>query len=997
MTKTIKQSKFSRSLCAIAVSVVLGSVSHIAVAADSASSGYVSGSARTATGESLAGATIVIKNQDTGLERRITTNANGTYRFPLLPTGNYMVTAEKDGYLMAKLENVKVNMGNNTQLDLALNAVGSSDVERINVVGNRIATIDVSSSEAVMVVDQAMISRIPISRDITSIALMAPGTTQGDRGFGNFASFGGASVGENAYYLNGMNITNFRNGLGGADVPFELYDSFEVKTGGYSAEFGRSTGGVVNATTKRGTNDFKAGASVFFEPDSLRGTAKDSLRTDAAAIAEAGSKFYEVNSQDKDDLTNINVWASGAAIEDRLFYFVLLNQKERTADYATQSSFFYRDSSDLFAAGKFDFYINENNILEFTAFDSSSDLDTSRYNYNVDEDQLKSYRGDYILKRGGKTWALKYTSVLTDDFTMAVNYGVNKANYSNVNVGASPFGDTPMIFERFTGTNLGSWGLATPSVQEDERKALRIDFDYYLGDHTLRFGIDREEMSAIENTQRAGGVSYRYQGCDAAALEQEKAVGCNIVRKEIYTNSGDFSTDSNAYYITDTWRVTDQLTLNLGVRNEAFVNYNKAGIAFVDVDNQLAPRLGLVFDPTGSGDSKIFANYGRYYLPVATNTNIRLAGDELYTRQNFRVTAIDPTTFIPTLGDATSTLQVFADGTLKNTKETVNANIDPMYQDEFILGYHGMIDSDWSFGVKGTYRDLKSTLEDVAIDKGFNDMLVRDFGAECTLCDGFHYYVLTNPGKPVTITTDPDGSGPLKNQAYTISAEDLGYPEATRKYAAIDFNINRRWDEIWMLDATYTWSHNWGNSEGFVRSDNEQDDAGLTTNFDQPGLTDGAYGNLPNDRRHQVKVFGSYRIMEDLTAGVNFRWKSGRPKNAFGYHATDVFASYYGAESFYKDGKLVPRGSLGTTPSNYSIDLSLQYMSDFMGAEVTWRADVFNLLNTRKVLEVNEIAERYSSSDAVTGIDIGEADPDYGLPSDFENPRYMRLSVSVAF
>jgi hypothetical protein len=137
--------------------------------------------------------------------------------------------------------------------------------------------------------------------------------------------------------------------------------------------------------------------------------------------------------------------------------------------------------------------------------------------------------------------------------------------------------------------------------------------------------------------------------------------------------------------------------------------------------------------------------------------------------------------------------------------------------------------------------------------------------------------------------------------------------------------------------------------------------------------------------------------MEDLTAGVNFRWKSGRPKNAFGYHATDVFASYYGAESFYKDGKLVPRGSLGTTPSNYSIDLSLQYMSDIMGAEVTWRADVFNLLNTRKVLEVNEIAERYSSSDAVTGIDIGEADPDYGLPSDFENPRYMRLSVSVAF
>ncbi|MBN8444593.1 MAG: carboxypeptidase regulatory-like domain-containing protein [Gammaproteobacteria bacterium] len=110
MTIMKKRSNFNRSLCAIAVSFVLGTVSHMAVGADSASSGYVSGTAKTATGESVAGATIVIKNQDTGLERRITTGANGSYRFPLLPTGNYLVTAEKDGYQMARLENVKVSM-----------------------------------------------------------------------------------------------------------------------------------------------------------------------------------------------------------------------------------------------------------------------------------------------------------------------------------------------------------------------------------------------------------------------------------------------------------------------------------------------------------------------------------------------------------------------------------------------------------------------------------------------------------------------------------------------------------------------------------------------------------------------------------------------------------------------------------------------------------------------------------------------------------------------
>ena len=95
-----------------------------------------------------------------------------------------------------------------------------------------------------------------------------------------------------------------------------------------------------------------------------------------------------------------------------------------------------------------------------------------------------------------------------------------------------------------------------------------------------------------------------------------------------------------------------------------------------------------------------------------------------------------------------------------------------------------------------------------------------------------------------------------------------------------------------MFGFTYTWAHSWGNNEGFVRSDNDQDDAGLTTNYDQPGLTDGASGNLPNDRRHSVKMNGAYQIIENLTIGANFNWTQGRPLNAFGYHPTDVFALF---------------------------------------------------------------------------------------------------------
>ena len=118
-----------------------------------------------------------------------------------------------------------------------------------------------------------------------------------------------------------------------------------------------------------------------------------------------------------------------------------------------------------------------------------------------------------------------------------------------------------------------------------------------------------------------------------------------------------------------------------------------------------------------------------------------------------------------------------------------------MFQYEFIIGYQAQLNNDWNYGVKATYRDLKSSLEDVAIDKGFNTMLERDYSQTCTNCTGFHYYVLTNPGQDVTITTDPDGDGPLKNQTYTISAKDLGYPKATRQYGSVDFTIDRNWDD----------------------------------------------------------------------------------------------------------------------------------------------------------------------------------------------------------
>ena len=172
-----------------------------------------------------------------------------------------------------------------------------------------------------------------------------------------------------------------------------------------------------------------------------------------------------------------------------------------------------------------------------------------------------------------------------------------------------------------------------------------------------------------------------------------------------------------------------------------------------------------------------------------------------------------------------------------------------MSQDEVIIGYQAMLDEQWSWGIKGTRRVMDGAIDDMIIDHA----IASKFG-----CSDYHanQYVLGNPGEDMTVYSDTNCDGDVDDWV-TFTAEELVYDKAERKYSAIDLNVKKAWDGIWSIDATYTWSKSYGNSEGLVKSDNGQNDAGLTTDFDFPELMDGAHGNLPNDRRHMFKVYGT--------------------------------------------------------------------------------------------------------------------------------------------
>ncbi|MGS2720485.1 TonB-dependent receptor [Paraglaciecola aestuariivivens] len=971
---------FKKSAAAISVAACLG-VSLPALANNT--NGYITGNSVTTTGQTLSNVSISVENLETGLKRSVVSSADGSFRFPLLPPGRYKVVAEKDGFRSTIQESVNVGISGKVNMNLALS---EANMERIEVTGSAISLVDVTSTNTGIVVDSVTLEKVPVPRDLTSVALLAPGTTKGDSAFGNVPSIGGASAAENAYYVNGLNLTNFRTGVGSSNPPFEMFETFEVKTGGYSAEFGRVTGGVINAKTKSGSNEFKWGVNLFVEPDALR--------EDKASEKRADGSYRIDNTQDKNTFWDVNLWASGALIEDKLFFYVLYNPRSDVFEYNgsetisgdnTLQSVFKDEDEDAFWGAKIDWYINDSNILELTAFSDESSTINTRYssvNGTIQGDGAEGFTDE-----GGLNATVKYTSIISDDFSISAQYGINKANRTT----ASALDSNPVIYRRFDSTGGfvpgGNFANFLVDIGDDKREVFRVDADWYLGDHEIRFGIDSETLTANANTVLSGGNYYLIYVDDVTDPANPEPYE---VRRRTYSSGGAFESKNFAYYIQDQWQATDNLVINAGLRNDSFENFNGAGESFIDLSNQWALRLGAVYDVNGDGDSKVWASYGRYYLPVAANTNIRLSGAETYIH-DFRTWEgfADPALEVPNFnenGTPTRPQQVFSDGDVPNAGAIVDSSIEPMYSDEFIAGYQFQLTDEWSMAVQGTYRELATTIEDVAIDFGFNKYLEREFGRSCEECSGFHYYVLTNPGTDLSFTAD-DG------QEYTIPAADLNYPESIRKYAAIDVTFEKAWDGVWLLNAAYTWSHSWGNNEGYVRSDNGQDDAGLTTLFDQPGLLDGANGNLPNDRRHSVKVFGSYQVTEDLNLGVNASWQTGRPKNAFGFHPTDLFAQLYGSESFYANGELVPRGSLGTTPSVLAIDVTASYNVQISeDYDLTLRADIFNVLNSDSVTEVNEIHD-----DEGFAAGSGNINPTFGLPTNWQTPRYVRLSASLKF
>ena len=862
----------------------------------------------------------------------------------------------------------------------------------------------VSEAPARIQLTAEQIDQLPVQRDLTAMALLAPGTVPGDAAFGNLASFGGSSVAENVYYVNGFNITNPYKNLAFSQVPFEALSSVAVTTAGSDAAHGRATGGTVATLIKRGNNRFAAGGSLYLSPDSLRGTSRDVVANNGAIVSD--------NSRDQagTDATAA-VWASGAFIPDRLFIYALAQYGRTTGgeDFGSIGSARNRSESakspDWLV--KLDWNITDNALLELTSFSDTSKSEADVYLTKAGSSGTGrgAYRGTVFGETGGLNNILKYTGFVTDNVTVSALYGHGEYHRNERGVTAngiaqryagdiaSPGVGCPIIIDSRPGVATGvvparsgcsiTDGVLGSTAAKDERTQMRLDAEWQLGAHLLGFGIEQEDTRSRDGEGYEGGAQWTY-------------LSNTLARKRVYATGARVDVDSRAFYLSDTWHVSDNLTLSAGLRWESFDYGNNLGQTYANVNNKLAPRLGLDWALGSKHQHHVFATAGRYALPLTTNYGSVFASPSLFNQQTFTYTGVDPVTGAPT--GVTPSVVLLSIGDANGVQRKVNAfaseNLEAMYQDEYVLGFRTELNANVSAGVRGIYRDLKRAIDDTCDYRPIYAYAAANGLAYNPGNSGFVSCRLFNPGSDGIFNVDVDGNGTLER--IVVPADSIG-PKAKRTYQAVELFADGAWGRGF-FHASYTWSRSRGNTEGGVKSDIGQTDTGITQDFDYPELAIGSDGYLPNDRRHNIKAFGSYSLTDEWSIGANFSARSGRPINCFGtlggsftsFYGNDYFSCDAGAPTFTSDGAgdngrtIVPRGSAGRTAWVYSLDVGVTWKPRFADGKLAFKADVFNLLDADAEIAVSEDGEN----------DAGFPVPNtYRSPTAFQTPRSVRLAI----
>ena len=481
------------------------------------------------------------------------------------------------------------------------------------------------------------------------------------------------------------------------------------------------------------------------------------------------------------------------------------------------------------------------------------------------------------------------------------------------------------------------------------------------------------------------------------------------------------STLNYSLYLRDSWNVgfVPGLTVNAGVRWEAQQVRDPAGKTIIGIYDNIAPRVGFVYDWTQKGRSKIYASYGRFYESIPLDIN-----DRSFSGEGFVVQDLNPgdpghdACAADANGKIDAAKCVWPDPnknlngyTFGGTYASISPVLKGQYSNEIVAGLQYDVGLDLVLGAAYVHRDIGRVMEDVS-------------------ADGAATYIIANPGEPtdpgvvadlqknidglskqIAKETDPKKLAALeKSKGETVTqlanykaVESFDKPK--RDYNALVITVNKRFSHNFQVLGSYTYSRTLGNYPGLFQASNGQLDPNITTQYDLKDLLVNRDGPLPGDRPHNLRLTGAYTLPlgagGGITLGLSFSALSGRPIEVLGRHPI------YGRRETF----VLPRGSGGRTPTLTSFDLHLGYSRQFaklLRVEVSW--DIFNVVNQRGVASVEEEYSLDRVNPIVNGTPADLAslkttnngtqprlNPNYAQPTAYQSPLTMRFGVRVSF
>jgi outer membrane receptor protein involved in Fe transport len=1119
--------------------------------------GTLAGKVSDPAGKPIAGAVIITTSQYG--TRTADTDADGEYILPFLRPGTYTVRVEAPGGFNTVIQNeVVVSLNQRSVLNFTLEP---GKTETVTVTGQSPLVDPTSTSSGTNLKYDDFAGAVPLGRSFTDTYAVAPGVVSGlGTGDGNY-SIGGASGLENAYLVDGVNITNTGyGGIGaynivygslGTGVTSEFLDEVQIKTGGFEAEYGQAMGGIINTIVKSGTNETKGRVSWFSTPTSFEG-GRDLVDFDSGSV-----NIVNQNTQD------FGFSLGGPIVKDKLFYFVAYNpvftRQHLRANPKTDPAFtaasncisgscdmaFNEANPEAFAApnaqafpsagqdierkrtannyaAKISWVVSPKHQMEFTMFGDPAEGDEGlQRGSSLLQSDFAAGGGQSNIKYGSHNQSIKWSAVFGPRFFMEAQLAHHDGKFRETSVlNEHQYTDLRNLLEFFRDADsytpddvttvplalspvtTGRGGLGFISNQDDENLHYSLKFTNIVGNHELRYGVQYDDIEYRETPSYTGPsfdielpvtdpttgapVDADLDGFQdtvpvptvgGATIQVRNGLGADptvayddanrfrVTRARVGPELPPVSATDVNLFVQDTWQVHPRLTVKAGLRytreelqgaGSFTLPFATQNVMFGPVtariygpgtssytpsshtfDGNWAPRLGVSWDVLGTGRSRLFLNWGRYYERIPGLMALRAFSNEVsVARQEFTDRDLTTPRFLGFSvpcddggGGPTPCEPLAGTGLLGVDQTTIVEGTKLPYEDELSGGFAFEVGPSSSFEVRAIFRSQGRVLEDVqvnAVEQIQNFYYGYAYGYPYDPFGG-------SPGTPQSPTypAAPFGTYEMANPGTGAvpSGGLFSFPSPKREYKALELIYTKRYSDNWSLYANYRFARLKGNYEGLFRNDNLQSDPNITSLYDFPDtpLMAGQFmkGDLPADAQHVLHVYPSYTFGNKLRLGANFTWISGTPRTSMLAHpiylnsgeipGIDPVYAYWvdpGGTGFPTDIRRtddlgqaltdtdavsgliwldsytpVRRGNLGRTPDLVTFDVHADYPLQIGKSTVTFMFDVFNLFGSQSPQTFNDNIE----------LTAGVTDPDFLKSLSFQSPRSLRMAARWDF